>query len=324
MACREGLPRRGQRRRGWCSGSCRSAARGLLAPVFEDYFGVDRVGEVLAPRVTSYLGGGDARSPVRRLPRCPGYVRREHQVLGPEEPRASGRGLFLVDVEGGGPEMSRLQGVAHGFVVEEAATDGVDQHRALGHPCYLLGSDHTPRLVGEARVKAYDPGASQQLVQSGLAGPSLFHLLIPDERIVDEDRGPERPEDLRDPATDGPEADEADGGALELHPVLLVGVEISPPSPLSEGGVGVGDTFHGGEHEAEGVLGGGWCVASWRVGDDHTVLGGGVYVHVNRPPARHDDEPEALEGVEDLLRDRGELGYDHLSTVAPRDDLLLT
>src|SRR5919112_4310887 len=232
MACRESLPRRGQRRRGWCSGSCRSAARGLLAPVFEDYFGVDRVGEVLAPRVTSYLGGGDACSPVRRLPGGARYVRRVHQVRGLEEPRARGRGLFVVDIERGGPEMPRLQGVAQGFVVEEAAAGSIDQYRALGHPGYLLGPDHTPRLVGEARVKAYDPGASQQIVQSGLPGPDLFHPLIPDERIVDEDRGPERPEDLRDPAADSPEADEPDGGAVELHPVLLVGVEISPPSPL--------------------------------------------------------------------------------------------
>src|SRR5215213_7031189 len=98
MACREGLPRRGQRRRGWCSGSCRSAARGLLAPVFEDYFGVDRVGEFLVPRVTPYLGRRDARRPVRRLPGGARYVRREHQVLGLEEPRARGRGLFVVDV----------------------------------------------------------------------------------------------------------------------------------------------------------------------------------------------------------------------------------
>src|SRR5919112_3213524 len=311
MACREET--------GWKRDTC----CGLSAPVFGDYLGVDRVSEFLAPRVTTNLGSGDARRPVRRFPGGARYVRREHQVRDLEEFGACGRGFFVLDIERGGPEMPRLQGVAQGFVVEEAAAGGVDQYRAPGHPGYLRGPDHPPRLVGETRVKAYDPGASQQLVQSGLPGSDLFHPLIPDERIVDEDRGPERPEDLSDPATDGPEADEADGGAVELHPVLLVGVEISPPSPLSEGGVGVGDTFHGGEHEAEGVLGGGWCVASWRVGDDHTVLGGGVYVHVNRPPARHDDEPEALEGVEDLLRDRGELGYDHLGTLAPRDDLLL-
>src|SRR5215210_4574415 len=264
MACREET--------GWKRDTC----CGLPAPIFGDYLGVDRVGEFLAPRVAAYLGSGDVRRPVRRLPGGARYVRREHQVRDLEEPGACGRGFFVVDVEGGGPGMPRLQGVAQGFVVEEAAAGGVDQYRAPGHPGYLRGPDHTPRPVGEARVKAYDPGASKQLCQSGFAGPDLFHPRLPDERIVDEDRGPGRPEDLSDPATDGPEADEADCGAVELHPVLLVGVEISPPSALSEGGVGVGDTFHGGEHEAQGVLGGGGGVASRSVGDDNAVLGGGV------------------------------------------------
>src|SRR5919107_827332 len=211
MACREET--------GWKRDTC----CGLSAPVFGDYLGVDRVGEFLAPRVTTNLGSGDARRPVRRFPGGARYVRREHQVRDLEESGACGRGFFVVDIERGGPEMPRLQGVAQGFVVEEAAAGSVDQYRALGHPGYLLGPDHTPRLVGETRVKAYDPGASQQIVQSGLAGPDLL-------------------------------------------PLLLVGVEISPPSPLSEGSMGFGDAFHGSEHEAEGVLGGGGRVTPRSVG----------------------------------------------------------
>src|SRR5215210_8951615 len=143
-------------KRGWNRDTC----WGLPAPVFEDYLGVDRVGEFLAPRATAYFGCGDARRPVRRLPGGACYVRREHQVRDLEEPRACGRGFFVVDVERGGPEVPRLQGVAQGFVVEEAASGGVDEYGALGHPGYLLGPDQGPRLVGEARVKAYDPGAS--------------------------------------------------------------------------------------------------------------------------------------------------------------------
>src|SRR5215210_1550820 len=153
-------------KRGWNRDTC----WGLPAPVFEDYLGVDRVGEFLAPRVTAYFGCGDARRP-------------EHQVRDLEEPRACGRGFFVVDVERGGPEVPRLQGVAQGFVVEEAASGGVDEYGALGHPGYLLGPDQAPRLVGEARVKAFE-GAKYLLRDRGELGYDHLGTLAPRDDLL--------------------------------------------------------------------------------------------------------------------------------------------
>jgi len=62
-------------------------------------------------------------------------------------PRALRRRLLVVDVQGGGPELPGLQGVAEGAVVEEAAAGRVDEDGFLGHLRDLLGPDHAPCLV---------------------------------------------------------------------------------------------------------------------------------------------------------------------------------
>ncbi|GGU50145.1 hypothetical protein GCM10010211_13030 [Streptomyces albospinus] len=278
--------------------------------------------ERFTAQVAADVAGDDLRRLVGDLPAAARDVRGEHDAGGGQQPGAGRDRLLGEDVEAGAGQLPGFQGVADRVVVQQHAPGAVDEHRAARHRGELVAADHAGGLRGDPGVQRDDAGAGEEVVEGDLLGDAgqCFGAHV---GVVDEDAGAHGVQDLGDAAADGAEADQADGGAVDLDAAVVVVVVVAAPDAAAQVGVGVADAAGGGQQQGEGVFGGGGGVAAGGVADGDAVPGGGFEVGVDRAAAAGAEELEVGAVGEDALGERAVFGDADLDALEGLDHLVL-
>ena len=127
--------------------------------------------------------------------------------------------------------------------------------------------------------------------------------------VGDDPRAPGR-QQLGDPRSDPPEADDADGLAGEsvggAAADVIGEVVRGAPFPGAHVGVALGDFLQQRQHEGNGGFGHAEAIGFGRRMADHDAeLGGGLRVHVIDADRVFGDDAQALRGLHDPPADRG-------------------
>ena len=181
--------------------------------------------------------------------------------------------------------------------VDELAAGAVDYPGAVLHRGDRVGVDQADRLRGLRRVQGDDVGAAEQVLEAlGPLDPELAEALGRDELVEGDDLHVEALGALGDELADAAEADHPEGLAVELG-----ALELGPlPGAAGERAVRLGDVAAEGEHQGQGVLGGGDRVRFGRVGDDHAAAGGSRDVDVVDAGSGPADHLEPLAALDQL------------------------
>ena len=213
-----------------------------------------------------------------------------------------GEGLHFKDVEGCTPDLAALEPFGEDFLVDEAATGTVDKADTLFEQGQLLAADHMAGLLGEGHVNGDEVRQRKKIIDL-LDDLDLKRLGLAcgNVGIVGEDAHAEGDGTAGYLRADAAHAEDGDGLAVELHALEFFAV----PLAGLHAGVCLRDIARNGEHQGEGVLGGGDCVAAGGVHDNHAVLGGSLDVDIVDTDSGTADDLEVLGGLENLGSDLG-------------------
>ncbi len=227
-------------------------------------------------------------------------MRRAHDVRQAEE-RAFRGGLDLEHVEAGAGDMAGLDGLGKRRLVHETAAGAVDDANARLGLGQRLGIEDVAGLVGKRHMQRDEIGLRQQLVELDLLHAHLLGPFLGKEGVVGQNAHLEADGARADDGADIAGADDAErlAGDLDAHELRLL--------PLAGLGRGVrGRKLAGdGEHQRDGVLGGGDRVAEGRVHDDDAAARGGRDIHIVDADAGAADDLEVGRRRDQLL---GRLG----------------
>ncbi|MNM72193.1 hypothetical protein D3C81_838810 [compost metagenome] len=143
--------------------------------------------------------------------------------------------LFFIDVQPQVTQATVLQGVDQRRGVHQAATSGIDQHRARLHVCQGLAVDQVLALLVERAVQADDLRFGQQLRQAQVARAEGFDFWI-GVRVIGQQLAAETVHDLCKGGADLSGADHADGLAHQVES----GQALQPEVPFAGAVVGTG------------------------------------------------------------------------------------
>ena len=103
---------------------------------------------------------------------------------------------------------------------------------------------------------------------------------------------------------------------------LVAHVGLAVPAAGHRAGVGVGHMAREGQHQGQGLLGGGDGVALGGIHHQHAAAGGGLHIHVVHAHAGAADDAQLGGGLDHLSGDLG-AGADHQALVVADDRLEL-
>ena len=227
-------------------------------------------------------------------------MRRAHEVGRAEQDVGLGR-LLAEHVEARAGDVAGDQEVTHRQLVDQAAARAVDDAHALLGLHQVGAAEDVLGLLGERRVHGDEVGARQHLVERRLLDAELLGALVGQEGIVGDHAHLEADGALGDDRADVAATDQAQRLEAELgaHEAVLL-----PLAGLGRG-VGVGDLAGHGEHQGDGVLGGGDGVAVGRVHDHDAVRGGRLDVDIVDADAGAADDLQLLGLGQNLGGDLG-------------------
>ena len=94
-------------------------------------------------------------------------VRQQHDVVQPQQARVQ-VGLLLVDIEPGGANPARGQGLDQSFFLDDGPARGVDEHGAALHHAQVFGVQQVVRVLGQGYVQADKITLAQQALEIDL------------------------------------------------------------------------------------------------------------------------------------------------------------
>jgi hypothetical protein len=214
-------------------------------------------------------------------------VRRDHDLRDLEQRAGRGR-LGDVDVDARTPDVPAAHGLGQRVLVDEATPRGIhDDHAGLGEGQLVL-ADQAEGLGGLREVDRDQLGAAEQLVERHQLDAQLRGAGRRDVGVVGDQLDAERGEALRHQLPDLAEAHDAGDLAVDLD----AGERAAGPRARAQRGVRGRDVAGGGQHQRDGVLGGGDDVGGRGVHDHHAAGGGGGHVDVVEAHPRAGDDLE--------------------------------
>lgn len=185
--------------------------------------------------------------------------------------------LGFVHVEGGAGHGAGFETLAEGGFIDEAAAGAIDDADARLEKGDAFLVDDVLCFRGHRHVKRDEVGLFHGFIdlldefdteEAGFASGQIG--------IVSDDPHAEGHGAAGEFTADAAHAEDGEGFVVEFHAFELFAF----PFAGDDGGVGLGDVPGEGEHEAEGVFGGGDGIAGGRIHYDHPVLGGGGDIDV--------------------------------------------
>ena len=200
--------------------------------------------------VDDLLEGG-AEDPHLAIGRRRGDMRRDDDVVTPEERMVDRQRLGLRDVQPGPEQVSGRERGEQCVAVDQPAARRVDEDGARLHPPELLGPEQVARRVAQRHVDRDDIRGPEQRLQRGDRVHAGREVGLGEEWVVGRDRHPHRAADGRHMPRDASATDQPEDLALELDR-LLVGVVVA--AALAEPGFRPLDALGDHEHQRHGVL----------------------------------------------------------------------
>jgi hypothetical protein len=219
--------------------------------------------------------------------------------VGAGEDRVLGEGLGGEDVERRAADLAGLQPRHQRVEVYQLAAGAIDDPHPVLHRRDRLGADQADRLRRLRHVDGDHVGPPVEVLEALRAlDAELLEALGGDELVEGDDVHLEALGALGDQLADAAEADDADRLAVELGALVLGPV----PAAVDERAVRLRDVAEEGQHQGDGVLGGGDRVRFGRVGDDDAAPGGGRNVDVVDPGAGAADHLQVRRPFDQLRR----------------------
>ena len=224
----------------------------------------------------------------------------------------AGRGLVGEHVDAGS-HAGRVECGDQGFLVDDLAAGGVDEHGVGLHGGQEPGIDHSRGVVAAGYVQRHDVAGGQHRGPVGQslyadAGHALAHGPVPRFVLGDDPetagRGP-----LRHLQADGAHADDAERRSVQA-PGLAVGLLVPLSRPHIGGGGG--DVAVDGEHQAQRQLGYRDGVAAGNVAHVHAQLRSpGAVDRVGAGTGSH-DQSQLVAGLDGRCCDSGAAHHQHV------------
>jgi hypothetical protein len=228
-------------------------------------------------------------------------VRRHHDVRERED-RVLRRRFFLEHVERGAGDGAFLERVVERGLVHDTAAGHVNEVGGRLHLLQGARVHHGGGLRGAWDVQRDEVGGREDLIQApGALDVHGAHPVLGDVRVVGEHPHPHPHGAPGDDGPHVPEPYEPEGFLGDLDAFEGAPIPLSTPQRA----VRSRDAPRRGEHQSEGVLGGGNRVARGGVGDQDSVLGRRLYVYVVHPDAGSPDGLEVLRPLYYLRRNAG-------------------
>ena len=228
-----------------------------------------------------------------------------------------GEGLLVEDVQRRAGEAAVTERVHQRGLVDQRAARGVHQERRGLHEGEALASQVALGVGAQPKMEAHDVGLPEERLDGDVARAGRGRAPRVGPVGGGQEPDAERPQELRDPAADRAEPDEAHGAPFQLD-------ELSP-GPLASPRVTVHrrDAAGDGQHEPDGVLGDRVGVHSRRVRDRHPARPAGRQVDVVGARAPDRDEAQlGARGQDRIGEARMGTDVDHDLRVADPSDQL--
>ncbi len=245
--------------------------------------------------------------------RC-AQVGNDHHVVQLEQGVVGGHRLLLEDIEGSARQLSTLERLGEGRLIDDAAPRRVDQVGGGLHQRQLLGADEPASLLGQRRVHGDHVGFFQKVGQRHQIDPRLLGALGRQVGIVSDHPHPERTSAPRHLRADAARAGQPERLAVQLDPLEAAAL----PPPTAHRCIGLGDMPDQRQQQRERMLGRRHHVAAGRVEDDDAAACGVVDVDVVHTHARPPQHLQVRAGLHDLGRHLGAAAHDQ-RVVRPDD-----
>ena len=261
---------------------------------------VQRVGHGTGQQVIRHLLGHLQRHILLRLGGGRTQMGGADDVGEPED-RAVGRWLHLEHVEGGTGDMARSQQIGDRGLIHQPSARAVDDTHAFSCLLKVLAAQDVARLIRQRHVQRYEIGPRQQLVQIDLFDSHRVGFFAAEEGIISDHLHLEPPRAVADDASDIARADHAQCLGCQFGPHEA---GFLPFASMCRGGR-LGDLAREGEHQRDGMFGGGDHVAERRVHHDHAFSAGRDLVDVICTDPGAGNHLQLMRFIQDLLSDLG-------------------
>ena len=253
------------------------------------------------------------------LQALPAHVGGQDDVFHRIEGIVRGRRLGLLHVQAGAGDLSGLQGLDEGRLVDEGAPGGVDDAGRRLHLLKGLPVDDVPGLGGQGTVEGEIVRAAQQLVQRAVAHA---FAVGPGRAGIDQHLHIQRPGQLDDFAADGPFAQNAQGLAVDLGMLHSQGpgeVAVVAPFQHADLPLHIGSQ---GQKQQDGRMGHPLGAVSRDVADGDALLPGGLQGDIVIAGAGFTDQAQAVGHPQHLFGGQHQLlGDGYLGPFQPGQDL---
>ena len=279
--------------------------RRLACPVAPDLLGDHAGGD-------PHGGGGSASD-----------VRGQRDVVKLEQRGLRRRRLEPEGLQHRPADVARLQRLVEIVVVHHRPARGVDEIGAGLHAGELRRGQEALGLIGHAGMQADHVAALQQGVEIDLLDIVLAVLgRERDVGVAHQDAATERLQQAHDLGADMAVADQAHGHFRQLGVDLVEAVEIAAPHALPQRFMAGADQARLGQDGGDGELRDRRGVAAGRIDQLHLARLAGGDVDVDRPAARHRDQFQRRQTVQDVAVDRRQVVDQDFRAVDEAHDLV--
>ena len=221
---------------------------------------------------------------------------RRHYDLRMLQQRAAFRRFLREHVQRHAAQPPRLQPGQQRRLVHQLAPRHVDNPRPRLDAVNLPPGDHIAGAVGERRMQGHEIGLGQQLIQRQQLHPDAPGVIRGHERIIPRQPHPEPLSAAGHFGAHPPQAADAQGFIAHFHAHKGAAPPLAAPQRL----VGAGDVAGQGQHQRDGMLGGGHGVAGGRVHHRDPGPGGRLQINVVHPDSGAGDHLQPPPGGDHL------------------------